>query len=71
MVDEIKVLREQLTRRIVIGCASPQGVTAGTQKSGGIPGANPVPLDKTQQDRCIDPADYFPPSPTPQRPGIP
>lgn len=58
-VEEIKELRRELKRWIVVESAFPSDPKTGPQR--GIPGTQWRPLDKDLYDRCIDPSDYRPP----------
>jgi uncharacterized LabA/DUF88 family protein len=60
VVDEIKDLRVEVRRWLVVDCAYPLPTPAPSQWLG-IRGASGVPFDKALYDACIDPADYFPP----------
>ena len=69
VVDEIKDLRVEVGRWLVVDCAYPLPTPAPPQWLG-IRGANRVPFDKALYDTCIDPANYFPPPRTPPLPGL-
>lgn len=69
VVQEIRDLRQEMNRWIVVDCAFPH-VPGSADPTWGIAGTRLVPFDKALYDRCIDPANYFPPPPTPRLPGI-
>lgn len=58
-VAEVKQIRQELNRWIIVESAFPSNPKLGAQK--GIPGAQWRPFDKLLYDRCIDPTDYRPP----------
>lgn len=69
VVHEIRGLRQEMNRWLVVDCAYPHDPDS-AEPAWGIAGARPVPFDKSLYDTCIDPANYFPPPPTPRLPGI-
>jgi len=58
-VDEIKLLRAELGRWLVVDCAFPIPAIP-PQRRLVIGGANPVPFAKSLYDTCIDPTIYLP-----------
>ncbi len=58
-VEEVKELRKELNRWIILESAFPSNPGLGLQR--GIPGTQWRPFEKVLYDRCIDPADYRPP----------
>lgn len=69
VVHEIRQLRQELNRWLVVDCAYPQNPDP-AEPAWGIAGTRPIPFDKAFYDTCIDPAKYFPPPLTPRLPGI-
>lgn len=69
VVHEVRVLRQEMNRWLVVDCAYPYNLDS-ADAAWGIAGARPVPFDKSLYDACTDHANYFPPPPTPRLPGI-
>ena len=69
VVREIRELRLEINRWIVVQCAYPHNPGSPGQ-SRGIAGTRHLPFDKGLYDTCIDLTDYFPPPPAPRLPGI-
>lgn len=69
VVQEIKDLRTEMERWLVVDCAYPHN-PASPGSVWGIAGARPIPFDKTVYDTCLDPTDHFPPPPSPRLPGV-
>jgi uncharacterized LabA/DUF88 family protein len=57
-VDEVKQIRQEFNRWLVVECAFPVGGTGWYGR--GIDGTQWRPINKALYDRCIDPNDYRP-----------